>query len=175
MDDVDYPWQPGAGSEAQNIIRQAEAPPDSPFRPRSRRRSSGEVVAPPPNGPGALGAGAGGAGSGQGLAAAAAAAAASLAAVEGMGGGDDRLGVEQLSVLLGKQPVAEALASFLTLRDVFKTGSSCRLLMNILVLCGTAAPAVNGSAAEGAANGGSGGGAGGGEGVGEQQEGGTRP
>ncbi|CAM9483919.1 unnamed protein product [Laminaria digitata] len=39
-------WCPVDGSEAQNIIRAAEAPPDSPFRPRFRRRAGEIVVAP---------------------------------------------------------------------------------------------------------------------------------
>lgn len=163
MDDLDCPWYPGAGgSEAQNIVRQAEGAPDSPFRPRSRRRSDNlgsGVVAPPNPHPYSLH------NSSQVPLSVAAVGPAAIAGTA-RGGGAVWRGIV-LSVLLGKQPVAEALVSFLTLRDVFKTGSSCRLLMNKLVICGSAAPlaAANGNGSNGAANGGGGveGGAGAGD------------
>lgn len=108
---MDYPWHPSDGSEAQNIIRAAEAPPDSPFRPRFRRRS-GEIVVPPGTTGDSSGAG-------------------TIAPPRSSNASSIRLGV-----LLAKQPVAEALARHLTLRDVFKIGSSCRELMNRLLVVG---------------------------------------
>lgn len=152
MDDLDYSWYPGAGgSEAQNIIRQAEAAPDSPFRPRSRRRSDNlgsGVVAPPNPNPFST------PNSSQ-VPLSVAAAGTPAGAGTASGGGAVWQGIV-LSVLLGKQPVAEALVSFLTLRDVFKTGSSCRLLMNRLVICGNAIPlaTANGNGSNEAVNGG---------------------
>lgn len=41
-----------------------------------------------------------------------------------------------LGTLLAKQRVAEVIAQFLTLRDVFKVATCCRDLMNRLVLVG---------------------------------------
>ncbi len=108
-----YPWHPDDGSEAQNIIRQAEAPPDSPFRPRFRRRS-GEMPLP---GFGAAGAG--------------------MIGPPVVGG--NNVQAIKLGVLLGKKPVADALSRFLTLRDVFKMGASCRELMRRLLTVGGAA------------------------------------
>lgn len=113
-----YPWHPDDGSEAQNIIRQAEAPPDSPFRPRFRRRS-GELfplqfggapgtIAPPGNN--------------------------SSSSSNG-----NNVQAIKLGVLLGKKPVADTLSRFLTLRDVFKMGASCRELMRRLLTVGGAA------------------------------------
>lgn len=158
MDDLDYPWQPGNGSEAQNIIRAAEAPPDSPFRPRSRRRAShgeGGVIAPPSNGATvALGLARGGPGTTR----------ATAAAITGEGGSGSAMLIA-LGVLLSKQQVAEAMAECLTLRDVFKLGSTCGELMNRLLICG----GPNGLAASG---GGAGAAVGGGV-AGQNQE--TRP
>lgn len=114
-----YPWHPDDGSEAQNIIRQAEAPPDSPFRPRFRRRS-GELfplqggmatIAPP------------------------------------AGSGNNNVQAIKLGVLLGKKPVADTLSRFLTLRDVFKMGASCRELMRRLLTVGGAAGGAGSAAA----------------------------
>ncbi|CAN0460374.1 unnamed protein product, partial [Ectocarpus sp. 12 AP-2014] len=119
------------GSEAQNIIRQAEAPPDSPFRPRFRRRS-GEIAIPagfPTGAAGTMGPPTtGGAGSG--------------------GTGSSKSDVQRikLGVLLGKRPVADALSRFLTLRDVFKMGASCRQLMRMLLTVGRGAEGGAGAA-----------------------------
>lgn len=120
---MDY-WHVDDGSEAQNIIRQAEAPPDSPFRPRFRRRS-GEIAIPAGFAAGAAGTigpptpGAGGSSG---------------------GAGSSKSDVQRikLGVLLGKRPVADALSRFLTLRDVFKMGASCRQLMIMLLTVGGA-------------------------------------
>eukprot|EP00903_Cladosiphon_okamuranus_P012199 g11442.t1 len=120
---MDYSWHPDDGSEAQNIIRQAEAPPDSPFRPRYRRRSGelvplgmGGTVAPP-------------AGSSS--------------------SSSNKVQAIKLGVLLGKKPVADALSRFLTLRDVFKMGASCRELMRrLLTVSGAASGAGSSSAPE---------------------------
>ena len=103
MDDGWYPWD---GSEAQNIIRQAETAPDSPFRPRFMRKSFKTI--PPLSFVGV------GMSSGSTWAAAV-----------------SRI---KINVLMEKQPVAEALASFLTLRDVFKIGMTSRDLMNRLLM-----------------------------------------
>lgn len=113
---MDYSWHPEDGSEAQNIIRQAEAPPDSPFRPRFRRRS-GEIALPAGFGaPGAAG-----------------------TIGPPVVGGNGGVQAIKLGVLLGKKPVADALSRFLTLRDVFKMGASCRELMRRLLTVGGAA------------------------------------
>eukprot|EP00904_Undaria_pinnatifida_P013688 jgi/Undpi1/944/HiC_scaffold_10.g04408.m1 len=115
-------WYPVDGSEAQNIIRAAEAPPDSPFRPRFRRRS-GEIVVTP--------------GLGGGGASGTIAPPSGLAINHSAATSSSRNG---LGVLLGKQPIAEALSRLLTLRDVFKMGSSCRALMRRLLIAGGPAP-----------------------------------
>lgn len=107
-------WNTYEGSEAQNIIRQAEIAPDSPFRPRFRRRF-GETVAPPVFG-------------GRG---------ASSSGTVGVA-----VPKIKLDVLIVKQPIAEVLVSFLTLRDVFKMGMSCRDLMNRLLLGAAGACAI---------------------------------
>lgn len=113
---MSFPWHPDDGSEAQNIIRQAEAPPDSPFRPRFRRRS-GEIAVPVGFGAGATG----------------------TIAPPAMGANNNN-GVQaiKLGVLLGKKPIADALSCFLSLRDVFKMGASCRELMRRLMTVGGA-------------------------------------
>lgn len=138
-ENMDFGWHPGdGGSEAQNIIRAAEAPPDSPFRPRFRRRS-GEIVLASGGGGGGSSGTIGPPSSGGGAITIARNNAASVSRI-------------RLAALLNKQPVAEALARFLTLRDVFKTGSSCRELMNRLLIVGGAASgsAVAAAAAAGA-------------------------
>lgn len=110
-------WDPYEGSEAQNIIRQAEIAPDSPFRPRFRRRF-GETVPPPVFG--------GGGASSSGT----------------IGAAVPKI---KLDVLIGKRPIAEVLVSFLTLRDVFKMGMSCRDLMNRLLVGAAGACAIGAS------------------------------